>query len=433
MRGPARPEGVSAVELVERCLSRIASVEPLVEAWRAVDADGARLAARTLDEEARAGRVRGSLHGVPIGVKDVIDTAGLPTRAGTRIRQDAPPAERDATVVARLRAAGAVVLGKTHTTEFAFFDPAPTRNPYRLDHTPGGSSSGSAAAVAAGMAPLALGTQTNASVCRPAAYCGVVAFKPTGGSLPADGIVPLAASFDTAGFFGRTIADVTLAYLAAAGASQKIVPGRPAPAPACERPLRIGVVADPLYDGATLQVRSLQETAVRALAGAGHTLAAVSSPVPFRQLVGTHRTIAAYEAAVHHAAAVAAAGETIGRSFREWVAEGSRISVDRYEEARRQAAAARAAVWKAFAGCDLLLAPPAPSSAPAGLHSTGDPSFVTPWTLLGGPLAVLPAALDEHGLPLALMIAGAPGADLALLAAAERLAGLFGPLPEPTL
>lgn len=416
-------------DLVEQCLARIAALEPRVQAWRLVDAEGARAAASALAEEARARRFRGPLHGIPVGVKDIIDVEGLPTRAGSPSRQDAPPAAADAPIVARLRAAGAVVLGKTHTTEFAFFDPAPTHNPYRPGHTPGGSSSGSAAAVAARMVPLALGSQTNASVCRPAAYCGVAGFKPTFGSLPTEGVVPLAPTFDTLGLYGLTIADAAAAYLAAAGLRPPASAAAAGPRP--ERPLRIGVVADPLYDRAAPAVRSFQEAAARRLAAAGHALEPVRPPAPFAGLIEPHGTVMAYEAGAAHGRRIRTDGERIGPKFRELVEQGLRIGADRYEEARRALAAAAARAWEAFRGFDALLVPPVPAPAPAGLRSTGDPTFITPWTVFGGPLAVVPGALDEQGLPLAVMLAAPPGADVALIGAATRVEAAFGRLPEP--
>lgn len=408
--------------LVERCLARIAEVEACVQAWRLVDAEGARAAAAALEAQARAGRSRGPLHGVPVGVKDVIDVAGLPTRAGSRTREDAPPATADAPVVARLRAAGAIVLGKTHTTEFAFFDPAPTRNPHRLGHTPGGSSSGSAAAVAAGMVPLALGTQTNASVCRPAAYCGVACVKPTSRSLPGEGIVPLATSFDTVGVYGRTLGEAAAGYAGLAGAGL--------PQPRLD-PLRIGLVTDPLYERAVPSVRVVLDDAARRLAEAGHLVARVVPPTPLAELTEVHATVMAYETAALHGAAVRARGDRMGARFREFVAQGQAIPADRYEAVRRAMVEAAATAWRTFADWDLLLAPPVPAPAPAGLGSTGDPTFITPWTLLGGPLAVVPVGADPAGLPLAIMLAAPPGADEALLSGAAAVAALLESVPEP--
>ena len=212
---------LSPLDLVERCLARIDEVESEVRAWVGLDAEGARATARTLAREAAEGRLRGPLHGVPVAVKDVIDIAGVPTRANSPARAGAAPARVDATVVARLRAEGAIMLGKVHTTEFAYFESVPpTRNPHDPARTPGGSSGGSAAAVAAGMVPAALGTQTAGSVSRPAAYCGVGAFKPSTISVGGGGMLPLAPSFDTVGAFAATAADA--AAIAAAYAPEAL-------------------------------------------------------------------------------------------------------------------------------------------------------------------------------------------------------------------
>src|ERR687893_1437007 len=222
---------LTAEALVERCLARIAAVDGQVQAWLHVQAEEARAAARGLDAERRhAGAVRGPLHGIPVAVKDVIDVAGLPTRANSPSRADAPPATADATVVAHLRAAGAIVLGKVHTTEYAYFQSLPpTRNPHDPSRTPGGSSAGSGAAVAAGTAPLALGTQTAGSVNRPAAYTGVGAFKPSTLAIGGARVLPLAPSFDTVGAFGATAQDA--AHLAAGYAADHLgLAGPPAAA-----------------------------------------------------------------------------------------------------------------------------------------------------------------------------------------------------------
>src|SRR5258706_215855 len=213
-----RSGALTASALVERYLARIDAVDPAVQAWRVVLRDSARAEAAQLDREAKAGRWRGPLHGIPVGIKDVIDVAGVTTLANSASRAGIAPATADADIVALLRSAGAIILGKTHTTEFAFFDPSPARNPHNIGHTPGGSSSGSGAAVGAGMAPLALGTQTVASVNRPASYCGVAAFKPSTQSNCTHGITPLSPTFDTVGFYGATVPDAVALYDALAPA-----------------------------------------------------------------------------------------------------------------------------------------------------------------------------------------------------------------------
>ena len=207
---------LSPVDLVRRYLARIEAVDAHVKAWVRVDADRALATAEVRAKEARTGLLRGPLHGIPVGIKDIIDVEGLPSRCGSKSRADALPATADAEIVLALKAQGAIILGKVHTTEFAFFDPSPARNPHNIGYTPGGSSAGSAAALAAGMAPLTVGTQTVASVNRPAAYCGVAAFKPSTRSLSTFGIAPLGPGWDTPGFYGWTIADTIYAFDAVA-------------------------------------------------------------------------------------------------------------------------------------------------------------------------------------------------------------------------
>src|SRR5882672_3388347 len=218
-----RAGAASPVELVQACLDRIRALDGELQGWAHVDADGALAVAREREAEARAGRLRGPLHGIAVGVKDIFDVAGMPTTGGARSFAHTRPA-MDAAAVARIRAAGAIVLGKTVTTEFAYRDPAPTRNPWNRGHTPGGSSAGSAAAVAARMAPLALGSQTVGSVLRPAAYCGVVGFKGTHGLVPVGGVIPLAWSLDHVGVLARSVTDAALAMTVLAGRSVEPLP-----------------------------------------------------------------------------------------------------------------------------------------------------------------------------------------------------------------
>src|SRR5215475_8281447 len=213
-----RSGALSSAALVERCLARIDAVDPAVQAWRHIARDSARAEADLLDRDAKSGSFRGPLHGIPVGIKDNIDVAGITTLANSKLRADSPPATADADIVAALRLAGAVILGKTHTTEFAYLDPSPARNPHNIAHTPGGSSSGSAAAVGAGAVPLALGTQTVGSVNRPAAYCGIGAFKPSTQSTCTNGMTALAPAFDTVGFYGTRAADAVALYDAVAPA-----------------------------------------------------------------------------------------------------------------------------------------------------------------------------------------------------------------------
>jgi aspartyl-tRNA(Asn)/glutamyl-tRNA(Gln) amidotransferase subunit A len=395
---------LTSVALVERCLARIAAVEDQVRAWVTVLADQALAEARLLDAEAQAGRLRGTLHGIPVGVKDVLDIAGLPTCAGCPARDGLPPAGSDATVVSHLRAAGAVVLGKLHTTELAFYESVPpTRNPHDPARTAGGSSAGSGAAVAAGMVPLALGTQTAGSVNRPAAYCGVGAFKPSTLAIGGAGVVPLSPSFDTVGGFGASAADAALLVAGYAPAHLRL--GSPQPAPA-----RVVLLADPLFDrlmspamGAALAALAERLTA------AGLVVAEAHAPVSLDTIAAAHRVVMLAEMARLHAGLDQS---LLAPRLADAIAEGAAIPPADYHAALRALAGHRARFWGALAPDDLLLVPAAPDVAPVGM-ATGDPSFIIPFTALGGPLATVRA--DDGGMPLGAMLAAAPGAD-ALLA-----------------
>src|SRR5882672_4878529 len=268
-----RAGAASPVELVQACLDRIRALDGELQGWAHVDADGALAVAREREAEARAGRLRGPLHGIAVGVKDIFDVAGMPTTGGARSFAHTRPA-MDAAAVARLRNAGAIVLGKTHTTEFAYRDPAPTRNPWNHGHTPGGSSSGSGAAVAARMVPLALGTQTVGSTLRPAAYCGVVGLKATHGLVPADGVIPLAWSLDHVGVICRSVADAALALGVMAGrAVEALQTGPP----------RIALAGE-LVDRATPELAAHIRDAARHFAAAGATVTEIRLPAEFAEL-----------------------------------------------------------------------------------------------------------------------------------------------------
>ena len=415
-----RDGSLTASGLLDRCLARIDAAEPAVQAWREVARDAARAEAAALDAEAKAGRFRGPLHGIPVGIKDIIDVRGMTTLANSRSRQGVPPATADAEIVAVLRLAGAVILGKLHTTEFAFFDPSPARNPHDPEHTPGGSSSGSAAAVAAGMVPLALGTQTVASVNRPAAYCGVAAFKPSTQSMPTHGIVPLAPAFDTVGLYGATVADAATLFEAVCPAHLRR-PGGAVP----ER-LRIVRLEDPALAGCDPEIMMALGAAAERLAAAGQEVRSASAPDSFAALFETQLMLAKYEAARIHRPLQDAPEGSVGPKFREMLATGLAIPDAHYRDGRALFAAARERFWTAFADTDLLLFPAAPATAPAGLASTGDPSYISPWTGLGGPIVTLPAGRHSNGLPIGILLCGAPGSDRRFAQAARRVAEICG-------
>ncbi len=399
---------LSPVDLVEACLARVRELDGVLQAWVHVDEAGARAAAQVAEREARAGRVGGVLHGVPAGIKDIIHVAGMPTRAGAAAFAHSMPAT-DASAVARLRSAGVIILGKTHTTQFAFRDPAPTRNPWNREHTPGGSSAGSAAAVAARMTPLALGTQTAGSVLRPAAYCGVVGFKGTHGAIPVDGVIPLAWSYDHVGIFARSVDDVALAFEVLGGESVRI--GVP------RRPPRVAIAGE-LLAAAEPEVAGQVSATASALARAGVALTEIKLPGSYAELRERGQIIVEAEAAAYHADSFAQHADEYAPGIRAGITAGLAHAATTYITANRARLRFRDEMVSALAEHDALLAPVAPSTAPAGLGSTGDASLCAPWSWTGMPAIALPSGLDGRGLPHAVQLVQAAGADGHLLSVA---------------
>jgi Asp-tRNA(Asn)/Glu-tRNA(Gln) amidotransferase A subunit family amidase len=416
-----RAGSLSPSNLLAACLRRIDAVEPAVGAWVRLDRDAAARVAVQRDIEAREGRFMGRLHGVPIALKDIFDAAGVPTTAGAPGWATRTPAV-DAPSVAALRGAGAVPMGKLTTTAFAYLDPSATRNPWNPEHTPGGSSSGPAAAVAARMVPLALGSQTVGSVLRPAAYCGVVGLKPTHGRIDTAGVVELAGSLDHVGVFARAVEDcaLALAVLASGNPGPEDYPaavGEPA-AP------RIGVLAALLARATPEMAKHLEEVA-RGLEAAGARLGEVALPSAFASIHDVGATVLRAEAAAAHAPLFAAHAAEYPPRIKELVALGHAISAPQYLAAQAARRQARAEVSAVAARYDALLLPTIGAPAPRGLGSTGDPSFCAPWSFLGMPAITLPTGV-AGGLPLAVQLVGAPWSEARLLAAAawcERAIG----------
>jgi aspartyl-tRNA(Asn)/glutamyl-tRNA(Gln) amidotransferase subunit A len=405
----------SSVALTEACLARLRALEPEIRAWAHVDAEGALAAARERDAETGAGRARGPLHGVPIGIKDIFDVAGMPTTAGAREFAHTRPT-RDSGAVARLRAAGAVILGKAHTTQFAFRDPAPTRNPWNHAHTPGGSSSGSAAAVAARMVPGAIGSQTVGSILRPAAYCGVVGLKGPHGLVPVDGAVPLAWSLDHAGPFARSVADAAL--MLAVMADQPIEPSAPA-APRL-------VVGRQLFDRAEPELRRHLDGVVERLAAAGARVTELTLPPAYGEIHAAGTVVLEVEAATYHQPTFAKFASDYGPGMAEMIPRGLARPATEYVTANRARLAFREVMIPLLEAHDALLSPTAPGPAPAGLGWTGDASLCAPWSSAGVPSISLPTGLSAAGLPLALQLVQAPSGVARLLGAAawcERVVG----------
>jgi len=408
---------LSAQQVLEQTLAAIAHGDPAVGAFTAV-LSGSALA------RACAAREPGPLGGLPIGLKDIIDTTDLPTAYGSAIYgsaiDPAQPARVAAAVVGSVRRAGGLVIGKTTTTEFAFLHPTATRNPNASDRTPGGSSAGSAAAVAAGLLPWALGTQTGGSIIRPASYCGVVGYKPSFGLLPMAGIKPFSWSLDTLGVFARTVGDA--AYLVQSLSGRAIDSARP-------RPWIVGVL--PGYPWA-----DLSPSAERAIAQAsqawgqsGAQIRKVDWPSWFADLDEAHAMIQGWEAtrtlATEYAQSRAALSDELGN----YLDQAQAIQADAYARAQEMAARARQAFAAWCAPCDVLLTPSAPDEAPLGYGSTGPSSLNRVWTLLGAPCVTVPGCVGVHGAPMGVQVIGAPGDDAGTLAAAGALQALLSERP----
>lgn len=403
------------VQVVESLLQRIADVDGDVRAWISLDADDALSQARQCREDIRAGRHRSALHGIPVAIKDVIDLAGIPTRANSPSRRDAPAAVMDADIVGMLRSAGAIIMGKVHTTEYAYFDgPPPTRNPWGTAHTPGGSSAGSAAAVAAGMVTCSIGTQTAGSVVRPAAYCGIAAFKPTTQNLSTFGMVALAPSFDTIGWFGYRMSDVALTGHAL----------QPARFGRCDAPCstRLAIIEDDLLDQADDAVKANMRDIADKLQAAGHATVVERSPIPFQHLIDWHRTVLEFELSrIHHELEATHAHE-VAPGWLSAIRRGLTISPATYLAARDHIRHAQDICWHAWASYQAVLVPAAPGIAPEGMP-TGDPRHIIPMTALGGPIATMPTGFGVSGMPLGVMLGSRPDSDASLLATSLKLAG----------
>lgn len=426
-------------EAVERCLAAIERFEPRVNAWVLVDADGARQAADRLGDELAQGHCRGPLHGIPLAIKDIVDVAGWPTRAGSPLRAE-HRADADATIVARLRDAGAVLLGKTVTTEFASFDPPPTRNPWNLERTPGGSSSGSAAAVALGMCLGAIGSQTGGSITRPASYCGVSGCKPTVGRVSSAGLVPLSFHLDHPGPIARTVGDLGVMLDAIAGYDLRDPVSAEVPvadcAAACRQaaPPRLGVLEDFFLTGASPAAKQATRTAIDALAQAGAAVEVIALPPEFHEVPVLHRLIMAVEAAQYHADMFARRRDQYGPHIARLIEEGLAASAIEYATALDHRRRLRREMLGVFGHADALVTPATVGPAP-GIETTGDPKFNSPWSYTGFPTISFPCGLAEsdqqlgaaeRGLPVSLQFIGRPFDEPRVFSAAAWCESVLG-------
>ena len=418
---------VSAEAFVGVCLARIRAEEARIQAWVGIDETHALAQARQLDRLRRSGQATGPLHGLPVGVKDIIDTADLPTENGTVLHAGRRP-DRDAAVVERLRSAGAIILGKTVTTELATYAPGKTRNPVNPEHTPGGSSSGSAAAVAAHMVPVAIGTQTNGSVIRPAAYCGVYGYKPTFGLVSRHGILQQSRALDQVGFFARTVEDLAIIAEPLIGYDERDPDTRPLATPrlravALQEPPLPPVFAftkTPNWDQAEECTRLALEGVAQAL---GTQARPCSVPAILRDAWQWHTTIMEADIARNFSALFERGRDRLSESLRGQIERGRRVSAVAYNEAVDRIGATRAALEEIFDGCDAVLTAACAGPAPHGLASTGSPAFCTLWTFAGMPAVTLPLLRAENGMPMGIQLVGRRGDDARLLRTARWLAG----------
>jgi Asp-tRNA(Asn)/Glu-tRNA(Gln) amidotransferase A subunit family amidase len=415
-------------ELTEACLACIDRLEPSVQAWTFLDRDRTLAQADAADDAHRRGRGHGKLHGVPVGVKDIFDTGDMPTEDGTVLHAGRTP-RRDAVAVTRLRQAGAVIMGKTVTTELAMYAPGKTTNPHDPARTPGGSSSGSAAAVASAMVPVAIGSQTNGSTIRPAAFCGVFGFKPTHGLIPRTGVLRLSRTLDQVGLFGRSIEDVALIAECLIGADDGDADTRPvAPPPLVatamsEPPLppRLAFVPSPVWDKADTET---QEAFAELLDALGDRITRLDLPGPFANAIEWHRTIMETDLAVNLNEEYERGRDRLSPALREMIERGRRHTAYDYQRAINAIGPLNEALDEAFSSYDAFLTPAAPGVAPLGLSATGSPVFCSTWTLCGVPALTLPLLQNEAGLPIGVQLIAARGNDPRLLRTARWLAGL---------
>jgi len=413
-------------ELVQACLDHIATLEDSLGAWAHLDPEYALQQARDADLQRRSGMSVGPLHGVPVGVKDIFDTRDMPTEDGTVLHAGRTPAY-DATAVALLREAGAVIMGKTVTTELAVYAPGKTRNPHDPARTPGGSSSGSAAAVAAHMVPLAIGTQTNGSVIRPASYCGVFGYKPSHGLISRYRVLQQSRALDQVGVFGRTVADVALLAEQLMGFDERDPDMRPRSRPnltgtATEEPLvppRLAFVQTPAWDQAD---KDVQDAFAELMEFLGDEAEELDLSDLLENAVNWHRTIMEADLARSFRREYERGKESLSATLREMIERGQQCLAMDYNEALEQIPVLNSALDEILLEYDAIITPATTGEAPAGLESTGSPVFCTPWSLCGMPTISVPILQGSNGMPIGVQMTAARNDDARLLRTANWLA-----------
>ena len=424
---------LSPVALAESLLKRIDALDGDLRAWVTIDRDAVLSAAREREAEVHRGDPLGPIHGVPVGLKDIFYTDGMLTACGSKVNADFVP-EFDATSVAKIKAAGGIILGKAVTTEFASGDPSPTRNPWNLEHTPGGSSSGSSAAVAARMVPAALGSQTGGSTCRPAAYNGIVGVKATYGRISRYGVAPLSWSLDHVGILTRTVADAALMLTVLSGADdndpgslREPVPDFSAQMAEHDRPPRIGLVRQYFQDYATPEMWAHTEAVANQLAEAGAEVEEIPLPDSFAVIHSSQRIVSNVECSGVHGVNHRIRAGDYGPRIRAGMEMGMIMPTSAYLNAQRLRRQFRADLSEMAARVDVVMTPAIPAPAPRDLNTTGDAAFQAPWTAAGLPTVVVSTGLSELGMPMAVQFGGPWAQEGRVLGAAqwcERIAGL---------
>jgi Asp-tRNA(Asn)/Glu-tRNA(Gln) amidotransferase A subunit family amidase len=422
---------LSPVELVESLLGQYDALEPGLSAWVYLDREAVLADAQQKQEELEKGGSIGPLHGVPIGLKDIYYTAGIPTTACSKVFEGFVP-EYDATTVALLKGAGAIMMGKTVTTEFACMDPSPTKNPWNPAHTPGGSSSGSAVAVATRMCPAALGSQTVGSVLRPASYNGVVGFKPTFGRVSRYGVIPVSWSLDHVGWMARSVEDIALLMqvmsvpdpqepITARQPSGDFMSGLGSPAAPS-----IGLIRRFFYDNADEETRQHTDGVVEQLSRAGASVEEISLPDSIDTAIADQRIIMAVEAAAFHQPMYERQSQDYQPMLREMLRRGLETDGPTYSRALERRQQFTAEMQALAEKADVLLTPSTPTPALADITNTGNTMFQGPWTSCGLPVITIPSGLAASGLPFGIQLAAAPFSEPKLLAAARWCENVLG-------
>jgi Asp-tRNA(Asn)/Glu-tRNA(Gln) amidotransferase A subunit family amidase len=416
---------LTAEQYVRACLDRIGEVEDTVQAFAFLDPEHALEQARAADLRKRLGRPLGPLHGLPVGLKDIVDTAEMPTENGTVLHAGRRPSD-DATVVSLLKVAGAIILGKTVTTELAVYAPSKTRNPHDHERTPGGSSAGSAAAVAAGMVPFAIGTQTNGSVIRPASFCGVYGYKPSHGLISRRGILAQSRPLDTVGVMAADFDDLALLAAPLMMFDARDPAMRPRARPDLVRvsreapplPPKLAFVRSPVWDEAAADTKAGFTELVEHL---DERVEEVALPLSFEDAIEVHQTIMEADLAKSFAPEYERGRDQLSARLREMIERGQRTLAVDYNHALERVPAYNALLGELFQRYDAILTPAAPGQAPKGLESTGSPIFCTIWTLCGTPAVTLPLLSGADGMPIGVQLVGQKGDDARLLRTARWL------------